>query len=345
MKKSTARTLLISLFIFIGCFGAAYAAAGMLTALPAPAIGGTCGPSTGSETAAEALAKPSSIGAGPEPATSNVTAHHQWETFIQQCQSLADRRGLASLAVLVISLAVAGVGLFWVLRKPRKDGDDGSSELDGPADGDALPGGDPSAPAYTPLGLHDPALVGAGVAAGPAADQGAPPASAVWPSAQPPAYAPPGAYPPQPYPGTPADGYPQPYPPQGYPPSPYPPQGYPPVPGQPAGYPAGYAEPAPYYPQPTYPPPGYTQQAYPPSAYPAPGDPQQGYPTQGYPPSPYPASSYPQPEQQAWTVAPTPPPAGPPAAAEPEAVEPGSSATPLPPAASSDTDDGVAPTS
>ena len=73
MKLSPVRILLVLLFVFIGCFGVAYAAAGMLTALPAPAIGGTCGPSTGSETALEALAEPGSIGAGPEP--SDVQRH------------------------------------------------------------------------------------------------------------------------------------------------------------------------------------------------------------------------------------------------------------------------------
>ena len=117
MKLSPVRILLVLLFVFIGCFGVAYAAAGMLTALPAPAIGGTCGPSTGSETALEALAKPSSIGAGPEPSTSNTTGHHQWETFVQQCQSLADRRGLASLAVLVVVI-LAG----WFFLGSRKSG-------------------------------------------------------------------------------------------------------------------------------------------------------------------------------------------------------------------------------
>ena len=106
MKQSPTRVALILLFIFIGCFGAAYAAAGMLTALPAPAVGGTCGPSTGSETALEALARPGSIGAGPEPSASNTTAHTQWKTFVSQCQSLADRRGLASLAILVVSLVL-----------------------------------------------------------------------------------------------------------------------------------------------------------------------------------------------------------------------------------------------
>ena len=140
MKLSPVRILLVLLFVFIGCFGVAYAAAGMLTALPAPAIGGTCGPSTGSETALEALAEPGSIGAGPEPSASNTTGHHQWETFVQQCQALADRRGLASLAVLVVSFAVAVIGLIWVLRKPKETVTTAQVERDDQA----------GTPAYTP---------------------------------------------------------------------------------------------------------------------------------------------------------------------------------------------------
>ena len=228
MKQSPTRVLLVVLFVFLGCFGVAYAAAGMLTALPAPAIGGTCGPSTGSETALEALAQPGSIGAGPEPPTSNVTAHHQWETFIQQCQDLADRRSLASAAIFVISIVVAGVGLFWVLRK-RHDGD----EQDGASDDTGF-----GQPSYTPLGLHDPAaLVGAGAVVG-----GAAPA-ATWPPAPQPGYGPPPGYPvPPPYPGA-------------YPDAGYPQQAWP---AQPPGYPqAAYPQP-PAYPPPTYPtPPAY----------------------------------------------------------------------------------------
>ena len=304
MKQSPVRILLILLFTFIGCFGVAYAAAGMLTALPAPAIGGTCGPSTGSETAGEALARPGSIGAGPEPAKSNVTAHHQWQTFIQQCQALADRRGLASAAILVISLAVAGIGLFWVLRKPRQDGNDTAPELDEETAG----------PAYTPLGLHDPAaLVGAGTVVG------APGTPVVaWPSSQPPVYGAPPAYPAPSHPGAPAEGgyaqqawqaqppgstYPgQPpvYPPPGqaYPTESYPGQAYP---TQPSAYPPAYPPqgqpgPAPAYqttapqpdpyPQPTYPPQGQPEQGQPPQGQPAQGQPEQGHTQQSWPAQP-----------------------------------------------------------
>lgn len=250
MKQSPARVLLILLFVFLGCFGVAYAAAGMLTALPQPAIGGTCGPSTGSETALEALAEPGSIGAGPQPPVSNVTAHRQWQTFISQCQSLADHRGLASLAVLVISLVVAGTGLFWLLRKH----DDGEA-----SDADSALGGQ----AGPPSGAEDPmALVHAGAVIG-----GSAPVAA-WPPAPPQAYGPPSAYPGQPpvppYPGAGYGhgGYPQ----QAWP-GQAPPPGYAPPP------PPTYTPPPP--PQPTYtpppPPPGYPQApAYPPPPPPPP---------------------------------------------------------------------------
>ena len=246
MKQSPTRVLLIILFVFVGCFGVAFAAAGMLTALPAPAIGGTCGPSTASETAAEALAQPGSIGAGPEPPVSNATAHHQWTTFIQQCQALADRRGLASLAIFVFSIVVAGIGLLWVLRKPRGgDGDDA-------ADDD--PGLDQ--PSYAPLGLHDPApLVGAGAIVGGSAPV------ATWPPGPQPGYGPPPTYP-----VPPAPPYPGAYPEAAYPQQAWPPQppGYPP---QQAAYPQPGQQPA-YPPAPAYP------QAPAPPAPPTPPTPQ-----------------------------------------------------------------------
>ena len=243
MKQSPTRVLLVILFVFVGCFGVAFAAAGMLTALPAPAIGGTCGPSTASETAAEALAQPGSIGAGPEPPASNVTAHHQWTTFIQQCQALADRRGLASLAIFVFSLVVAGVGLLWVLRKSRGE------------DGDDAVAGDPGQdqPSYAPLGLHEPApLVGAG-----AVIAGSAPV-ATWPPVPQPGYGPPPSYPGQPVP--------PPYP-GAYPEGAYPQQAWPP---QPPGYPPQQQA----YPQAPAPPPSPAPQA--PIAPPAPVDEQDG---------------------------------------------------------------------
>ena len=254
MKQSPARVALVLLFVFIGCFGTAYAAAGMLTALPAPAVGGTCGPSTGSETALEALAEPGSIGAGPQPPASNVTAHHQWTTFVQQCQSLADRRGLASLAILVISLAVAAVGLIWVLRKPRQD--DGSGEtVDGSSDWLVAPGtDDPSLLVGSGAVIAPPAVQAYGTATYPAQQQ-------AWP-AQPAAPAP---YPYPAVPATPASpAYTQ-------APAPYP---YPAVPATPASPAYTQAPAPPAYTQAPPPPPAYTQaDAAPPAPSPDPAPP------------------------------------------------------------------------
>ncbi len=247
MKQSPARIALVLLFVFIGCFGTAYAAAGMLTALPAPAVGGTCGPSTGSETALEALAEPGSIGAGPEPPASNATGHQQWKTFTQQCQSLADRRGLASLAIFVISIAVASIGLILVLRRPRPESD-GEETDDGFSDRPGEPDTGESAQ-----------LVGVGAAASspnaaltsawgdPGAPTGYPTQPPGWPSA---------AAPPPPYPYGPPPGYP---PPGAYQSAPGYPPPYPPPP--PASYP-------PYPPPPDYMPPAYPGYAAPPAAPP-----------------------------------------------------------------------------
>jgi hypothetical protein len=268
MKQSPTRIFLLFLFVFVGCFGVAYAASGMLNALPAPAVGGTCGPSTSSENALEALAEPGSIGAGPEPPTSNVTGHRQWQTFINECQTLADRRGLASLAIFVISIVVSGVGLVWVLRRPRSSDDGGDTGRSttglqggpGPDDRDAL------------------VPVGAGVA-----PPGAPQAGGV-------------AYPPQQafvpaahYPGHPA---PPPYPPQ-QPGVAYPPPHTWPVQPPPSAYPSPYPAAAPYptppgYGYPPSPPPPH-QSPPPPAAAPAPPAPPQAPP----PPAPAPAEAPP----------------------------------------------------
>ena len=312
--------------MFIGCFGIAYAAAGMLTALPAPAIGGTCGPSTGSETAAEALTEPGSIGAGPQPAKSNVTGYHQWQTFVQQCQALADRRGLASLAVLVISLVVAGVGLVWVLRRSKKDRDDdaaGTTAVD-----------TTGTPAYTPLGLGDPsALVGAGAVAG-----GAP--AATWPGAQPPPTAHPRPTrartpasrptPPRRRPGPPSRRQPGS---GGYPPQQPGPAYPPPAPPYPAYVPPPAAYPAPAYPQPGYADPAHPQQGSPAPAYPPPAYPQQATPDPAYPQAtdPLPGAqppAWPQ-AQTGGASVPTAPQAEPAADGSPGPVDPNPPAAPV----------------
>ncbi len=250
MKQSPVRVFPVLLFVFVGCFGVAFAAAGMLDALPTPAIGGTCGPSTASESALEALAEPGSIGAGPEPPASNVTGHRQWQTFISQCQTLADRRGLQSLAILVISVVVAGVGLVWVLRRSRASDSDSDDESIDPTTG--LPrGSGPDRPD---------ALVSVGA---PVAPSGAPYAGTVgYPPQQ--AFAPAAPYPGQPYPGHP---YP-PAPPGHHPGAAYPPQQGWSTPPPPSAYPSPYPAPPTYPTVPGYPPP--PQPPAPPTAAPPP---------------------------------------------------------------------------
>lgn len=122
MTLSPTRIVLVLLFVFVGFFGAAFAVSGVLVPLPAPAAGGTCGPSTASESAMAALTNPSSIGAGPEPSASNTAAHAQWQAFVNQCQSSADQRALVSGAILALSVAVAVVGPLLVLRRKRSRG-------------------------------------------------------------------------------------------------------------------------------------------------------------------------------------------------------------------------------
>jgi hypothetical protein len=271
MKQSPTRLALVLLFVFIGCFGTAYAAAGMLTALPAPQAGGTCGPSTGSETAAEALTEPGSIGAGPEPPASNATGHQQWKMFTEECQSMADRRGLASLAIFVISVAVASIGLIFVFRRTRSDSDD-EDTVDGSSGWPAMSGPGGSAQ-----------LVGVGA---PLAGTWSDPAAPVAYAGPPPVWtAGPTGPPPNPY------GAPPPYPGQGGYPSapPYPPQ---PPPAPAPSYPA-------YPPQPGYPPPAYP--AYP--AQPAPPPP----PPEPLAPHTGPDSIQPTPTSGAADEPPTPP--------------------------------------
>ena len=62
-------------FVLLGLFGAAFAVAGLFAALPAPAVGGTCGPGKSSESAIVAFFDPVSIGAGAEPAPRTTTAN------------------------------------------------------------------------------------------------------------------------------------------------------------------------------------------------------------------------------------------------------------------------------
>lgn len=107
-------------FALVGVFGVAFAISGVLLVLPPPAVGGTCGPGTASEAPIVALLDPVSIGAGAQPPTTDTADHRAWTEFVSECQSSADNRGLASLAILVVSIAVAVGGPMVVLRRKRK---------------------------------------------------------------------------------------------------------------------------------------------------------------------------------------------------------------------------------
>jgi hypothetical protein len=107
-------------FALVGLFGVAFAISGVLLVLPPPAVGGTCGPGTASEAPIVALLNPVSIGAGAQPPTKDTADHRAWAEFVSECQSSADNRGLASLAILVVSVAVGIGGPMVVLRRKRR---------------------------------------------------------------------------------------------------------------------------------------------------------------------------------------------------------------------------------
>jgi hypothetical protein len=104
----------------LGVVGVAIAVTAVLTALPAPAAGGTCGPGRGSESAIVAFFDPGSIGAGAEPPAANTTSHAQWLAFVAECQSATDARVLAGLAVLVLSLLLVLGGLLIIRRGSKR---------------------------------------------------------------------------------------------------------------------------------------------------------------------------------------------------------------------------------
>lgn len=101
--------------VFLGA-----AATVSLVSLPAPSVGGTCGPGTSSESAIVAFFNPGSIGAGPEPSVSSGELP-QWKAFVSACQSATDVRMSVAGALLVGALLV-GLGLPWALRRFAMDG-------------------------------------------------------------------------------------------------------------------------------------------------------------------------------------------------------------------------------
>jgi hypothetical protein len=119
MQSSSRVFWAIVALLFVGVFGAALAITGAAAALP-PVAGGTCGPGTNSEAAAVALFDPGSIGAGPEPSTNANGGRQEWKSFVHECQTAADNRGLVVLAVLVGSILLVVLGSILVLRSARQ---------------------------------------------------------------------------------------------------------------------------------------------------------------------------------------------------------------------------------
>jgi len=111
MQRTTVR--IIATAVAVVLLGAAAVVA--FYPLPAPAVGGTCGPGTSSEAAAAAFFNPGSIGAGPEPTVASGQ-RGQWQAFVDQCQTSADTRMAIALALVVGAFAV-GFGLPLVARR------------------------------------------------------------------------------------------------------------------------------------------------------------------------------------------------------------------------------------
>ena len=106
--------------VFVGLFGVAFAIAGLLVGLPRPAVGGTCGPGTSSESAIVAFFDPGSIGAGAEPAVTSATDRADWMAFVGECQASADSRVLGTFAILIVAIGIAAVGIALALDGSRQ---------------------------------------------------------------------------------------------------------------------------------------------------------------------------------------------------------------------------------
>ncbi len=224
-----------AVLVLLGLMGVAIAVTAVLTALPQPAAGGTCGPSSGSsETPLVAFFDPVTIGAGPKPPTSNTTSYLDWLAFVGECQSATDGRILEALAILILSIGVGGGGLL-VSRHSLTSIRAALASSGAGTEGTDVGTGTGTGASVLPSGLP------AGWQRGPAPSNQYPP------------------YPPSPY--TPAGQYAPPYPPSGQyathtpsgagTPTPYAP---PPQPAPTAPYPpTGSAEPAPHAPTPADP--------------------------------------------------------------------------------------------
>jgi hypothetical protein len=106
--------------VLLALFGVAFALSGLLMGLPQPAVGGSCGPGTTSESSIVALFDPGSIGAGQEPPAARTADRADWMAFVGECQASADSRVLATFVILMVSIGVALAGAMLALRATRK---------------------------------------------------------------------------------------------------------------------------------------------------------------------------------------------------------------------------------
>jgi hypothetical protein len=120
MADSWPRAWISVALVGAGAFAAAFAVTGALAALPAPAVGGTCGPTSASESAIKAILHPGSIGAGPEPAAANIAARQSWQAFVDECQGAANHRGIIVLVIGVAAIGLVTAGLVLMVRSRRR---------------------------------------------------------------------------------------------------------------------------------------------------------------------------------------------------------------------------------
>jgi hypothetical protein len=106
--------------VCLGLFGAAFGVSGLLSPLPRPAVGETCGPGQGSEAAVVAIFDPITIGAGPEPPAGQAGSRAQWLAFVQSCQSASDQRAAVTFPILIASAGLSAAGGVLLYRRFRR---------------------------------------------------------------------------------------------------------------------------------------------------------------------------------------------------------------------------------
>ena len=140
MKQSPARVALVLLFIFIGCFGTAYAAAGMLNRAAGPGGRRDLRPEHRAPRR-RSRPWPSPGPSGPAPNPRHPTPRPTSSGDLRPAVPVVGRpRGLASLGDPGGLAGGAAIGLIWVSRRSRAD-HDRDERIDGASDWSDTPGG------------------------------------------------------------------------------------------------------------------------------------------------------------------------------------------------------------